>query len=155
MNKVFRFLKDCFPKRLLRIYLIIGIWNTLFGTGVYFGCVRLFEPAGQFGYMIGAVLSSIIGVTQSFLSYKWFVFKTKGNYLSEYVKCWTVYGTATLINTALLPVIVETTRYILSEEYKAYSPYMGGVILTVVTVVISFIGHTKFTFNHKKTIAEG
>ncbi len=151
MNKVFQFLKDCFPKRLLGIYLIIGIWNTVFGTAVYFGCVWLFNPVGRFGYMIGAVLSSIIGVTQSFLSYKWFVFKTKGNYLSEYIKCWTVYGTATLINTALLPVIVEITRCVLSQEYKTYAPYIGGVLLTGITVLISFAGHSKFTFNHKET----
>lgn len=154
MTKLLQCLKDCFPKRLLGIYLIIGIWNTVFGTGAYFGCVRLFNSVGRFGYMIGAVLSSIIGVTQSFLSYKWFAFKTKGNYLSEYIKCWTVYGTATLINTALLPVIVEITRCVLSQEYKTYAPYIGGVLLTGVTVLISFVGHSKFTFKHADSAIE-
>ena len=99
--------------------------------------------------MYGAICSTAIGVTHSFLTYKFFVFKTKGNYIKEYFKCWGVYGSATLINLCLLPFCVEIIRFIVPFAYKIYAPYIGGVVLSGVTIVISFLGHKNITFKSR------
>lgn len=135
-----------FPAHLALRYLVVGAFNTLFGTLIYWACVWLCEDIGRFGYMVAAVMSNILAVSESFLSYKLLVFKTKGRWLPEYLKCWMVYGGASLINLALLPLCVEATRYFLSEDYSRLAPYVGGLLLTGVTVVISFLGHKNITF---------
>lgn len=150
-RKIIEKLEKIFPQELLVTYVLVGIWNTIFGTLAYFLCVWCFNDIGRFGYMIGAVISTIVSVTQSFLSYKFFVFKTKGNYLAEYCKCWGVYGTATIINLLLLPLCVETCRFILPVSFKNYAAYIGGLILMGITVIISFIGHKNITFKQNKS----
>ena len=134
---------------LFATYLLVGGWNTAFGMLAYCGCVWLCEGLGRFGYLAAGVLSTIIAVTHSFLTYKLLVFRTKGNWLAEYLKCWSVYGVAGLLNFALLPVFVETVRAILPMGCERWSPYVGGLLLTGVTIVLSFIGHRHFTFKGK------
>lgn len=45
-------------------------------------------------------------VTFSYLNYNWFVFTTKGNYLSEWARCVAVYSGGIAISVLLLPVLV-------------------------------------------------
>ena len=78
--------------------------------------------------------------------YKFFVFKTKGNILNEYLKCWSVYGFASLINIVALPFAVLLSKTLLPLTYKAFAPYVGGLLLTFFTVIISFVGHKNITF---------
>ena len=146
IQKIAKWLEAYIPKKLIGTYILVGIWNTIFGTLIYMVFVWLFDNTVQFGYMLAAIVSAVISVTQSFLSYKFLVFKTKGNYMSEYWKCWGVYGVATIINLMLLPVCVETCRFILPQPYKYYAAYIGGLFLTGITVIISFLGHKNITF---------
>jgi putative flippase GtrA len=111
-------LKRLFPdhsRGQLRRYLVVGVWNTLFGYGCFFLMVRLLlhlvpaQPA--LTASIATVLATIINVTVSFLGYKWFVFRTRGNYLREYRRSMLVYLPSFVFNglaiaplTALLPL---------------------------------------------------
>jgi putative flippase GtrA len=65
-----------------------------------------------FGYLYAAVLSNFIAISVAFLGYKWFVFKTHGNYLHEWLRCFVVYGAAALPSLLLLPVAVNALIYI-------------------------------------------
>jgi putative flippase GtrA len=125
-------------------YLLVGAWNTLFGYGVYAFLTYVLTPLIPCAYMAAGLLGSVIAITVSFLGYKIFVFQTKGNYLKEYLRCYVVYGTSTVVNLALLPVLVAGLN--LCVEPQVYSPYIAGAILTVGTVVVSFIGHQQYTF---------
>lgn len=139
-------------RRQFGIYLVVGAWNTVFGMAVYCGCVWMCEVFGRFGYLVAGVLSMVFGVTHSYVTYKLIVFRTRGNWFSEYVKCWSVYGGASLVNFLLLPVSVEAVRLILSVQFERYAPYAGGLMLTGITVLLSFFGHRHFTFkggNHQ------
>ena len=57
-------------------YLTTGLWNTLFGILVYTALIKIF---GENRYLLLAVLSNIISITNAYICYKIFVFKTKGN----------------------------------------------------------------------------
>lgn len=146
MKKIINFLSDTFPKAQVGLYLITGVWNTVFGYAVYAIFVWLFSEKFPYSYMLAAVISNIFSVTQSFLTYKYIVFRTQGNFLKEYIKCWGVYGTASLISLALLPIPVIICEHLLPTSYKYLAPYIGGLILLGVTVIISFLGHKNITF---------
>jgi putative flippase GtrA len=128
------------------LYLITGVWNTVFGYGVYAFFVWLLTGKLPAAYMFASVISTFFSVTNSYLSYKVFVFKTKGNYIKEYIKCWAVYGSAGIVNLALLPVAVFCFNTVLPDKYLNLSPYLAGLALLFVTTVFSFLGHKNVTF---------
>ena len=135
-----------FPSKLFSRYILVGGWNTLFGYGAYVILTWLFTGRVPFDYMVAAVLGNIISITQSFLSYKFLVFKTRGNYIKEYLRCWVVYSGSFVIGLIMLPIVVNIMRWFLPAQRIGLAPYMGGGVLLVITVVISFIGHKEFSF---------
>jgi putative flippase GtrA len=128
-------------------YLAVGAWNTLFGYGCYALLTYLLTGILPYAYMAAAVLSTVVNITVAYLGYKVFVFKTKGNYLREYLRWYVVYGTTTLVNLALLPLLVAALDVFVRPQ--SYAPYVAGAILTVGTVVASFFGHKRYSFAPK------
>jgi putative flippase GtrA len=129
-------------------YILVGGFNTLFGYGVFAFLTWLFRGLGSYNYMYAAVLGSVITISVAFLGYKWFVFRTRGNYLIEWIRCFGVYGSSALISLAGLPILVPILRHILRKPEEA--PYLAGAILMMVTVVFSFFGHKNFSFRRKQ-----
>jgi putative flippase GtrA len=140
------------PPGQLGRYLVVGIWNTAFGYGTYAAFTALLYRYGKDSYLAAMVLSSLINITVAFLGYKWFVFKTKGNYLREWFRCLSVYGGSMLISFVTLPSLVFALRKWFGYERGA--PYLAGAILTGATVVISFFGHKHISFRQSKKPAE-
>jgi putative flippase GtrA len=133
-----------FPPGQFGRYLAVGSLNSAFGYGSYAGLTALLTPCIPFGYIVASILANFLGITFSFLNYKRFVFKTKGNYLREWLRCIVVYGSIGLIGTAALGPIVYILRLFAHAEISA--PYVAGAIVTVVTVTVSFLGHKNFSF---------
>ncbi len=134
------------PKPLLQFfrYLLVGGFNTFFGYGVFAMLTWLFVGLGTYSYMYAAALANVIAISVAFLGYKWFVFRTRGNYLVEWIRCFGVYGSSVLIGLAGLPILVPILRHMLHRPEQA--PYLAGALLTPLTVIFSFIGHKKFSF---------
>jgi putative flippase GtrA len=128
-------------------YILVGGFNTIFGYGLFALLTWSFKGLGSYNYMYAAVLSNVIAISVAFLGYKWFVFRTRGNYLVEWIRCFGVYGSSALIGLAGLPILVPILRHTLHKPEQA--PYIAGAILMVVTVLFSFVGHKKFSFRQK------
>ena len=65
-------------------YLLVGIWNTGFGYGLFVLFTYLLSKRWpEYGYIPASLLSSVFSITVAFFGYKLYVFKTKGNYLQE------------------------------------------------------------------------
>lgn len=125
-------------------YVFVGGFNTVFGYGVFALLNWLMRGLGNYSYMYAAVLSNFIAISVAFLGYKWFVFRTRGNYLIEWIRCFGVYGTSALIGLAGLPILVTILRPHLQRPEAA--SYLAAAILTVVSVVFSFFGHKNVSF---------
>jgi putative flippase GtrA len=125
-------------------YLLTGAWNTLFGFGTFALFTALLAPAGRQSYILAVIPSSLINISVSFLGYKWFVFKTKGNYFREWCRCVAVYGSSIALSMFLLPLFVFIIRH--RFGYESQAPYIAGALLTVITVVFSFFGHKHISF---------
>ena len=133
-----------FPPGQFGRYLVVGIGNTLFGYGTFAFFVAILDRVMPHGYILANVISGVVNITFAYLNYKWFVFKTKGNYWREWARCLVVYSSAIILNTLLLPVVVYAIRRWTS--FHAGAPYIAGALLIGGTTIYSFLGHKRFSF---------
>jgi len=131
------------PGQFLR-YMLVGGWNTLFGYATYALFTALLMPRVRFGYIWASALSSLINISVAYVGYKFFVFKTKGNYLVEWMRCILVYGSGMLPGLVLLPLLVGGLHYAFHLQRSA--PYVAGAFVMVVGAIYSFLGHKHFSF---------
>ncbi len=117
-------------------YLVAGGWNTVFGYGTF--AAMFFFWGDYIHYMAIMIISYIVSVSNAYISYKFFVFKTKGNYLREYLRFYLVYGFAFILNIVLLPVSVEVFKI---------NPLISQAAIVMVTVVFSYLGHKNYSFD--------
>lgn len=125
-------------------YLLVGAWNTFFGYGTFALFTAVLNPIVPHSYIWASLLSSLLNITVAYFGYKWFVFKTKGNYLREWMRCVAVYSGGIAFALIALPVLVVLIRR--NTRFVAEAPYIAGALLTVVVVVYNFLGHKKFSF---------
>ena len=83
------------------------------------------------------LVSNILSITNAYIGYKIFVFKTKGNYLKEYLRFYAVYGVSILLNIVLLFLAVELLKA---------NPVVAQAVVIWLTVIISYLGHKHFSF---------
>ncbi|MGA2729649.1 MAG: GtrA family protein [Terracidiphilus sp.] len=128
-------------------YILVGGFNTAFGYGVFAILNWSLTGLGTYSYMYAAALANFIAITVAFLGYKWFVFRTRGNYLREWIRCLGVYGSSALIGLVGLPILVPILRPHLRNPGLA--SYIAAAIMTIVTVLFSFVGHKNISFRQK------
>jgi putative flippase GtrA len=134
-------------------YLLVGGFNTFFGYGIFALLNWSFRGFGTYSYMYAAVLANFIAITVAFLAYKWFVFRTRGNYFMEWIRCFGVYGGSALIGLVGLPILVPILRHYLQRSEGA--PYVAAAILAAFSALSSFFGHKNFSFRQKPPGADG
>jgi len=146
-------------------YLVVGVWNTVLGYAVYALFTALLTGVIPYAYLAASVISTIISVTNAYVGYKLFVFKTKGNYLREYLRFFVVYGAAGLVNLLLLPLLVPLCAWLIGQHHwtllnmagktlvvqQSTAPYLAALLLLVVIVTASFFGHREFSFRPHPT----
>ncbi len=121
-------------------YLLAGGYNTVFGFAVFTGLYYLLIE--HLHYLIIATLAQVIGITNSWLVYRVFVFRSKGNMVREYLKIYIVYGTSFFLGIALLALLVELA---------GMHPVAAQFLVILVTVVVSYLGNSRFTFRSGNT----
>lgn len=175
-------LVNLFPPGQFTRYLCVGICNTLFGYLVYVAVLTLlnaFFPARwlYLTVIVASILSTPINITFAYFGYKLFVFRTHGNYLQEWLKCFAVYGMGMIPGLVALSAL---TRFLQSMMHrhaallhhwlhavelhlagrplamlqyvatgKAMAGYIAGGLIMGLSTFYSFVGHKKFTFRPK------
>jgi putative flippase GtrA len=117
-------------------YLAAGGINTAFGYSVGIVAYQMLERVLH--VFLISLAASVISITFSFLTYRLFVFKSRGNILREYLRCYAVYGVSTLVGATLIWLLVDMVRL---NIYWAQ-----GLVLSI-TVVFSYVGHKRYTFS--------
>jgi|HubBroStandDraft_5_1064220.scaffolds.fasta_scaffold547731_1 putative flippase GtrA len=126
-------------------YLLIGAWNTVFGYTCFFLMNRwLATVMPAYSYIAANLAANFIAITVAFLGYKWFVFRTKGNYLREWLRTWMVYSASVIFSTLALAPLVGLIRH--TTRYQTQAPYIAGAVVAIFTVLSSFFGHRHFSF---------
>ena len=120
-------------------YLMVGGWNTIFGyaTGVYL-YTRL---EGNLSFPVIGILANILNITMSFLTYKTLVFRTRGCWLQEYLKCYIVYGFTAVLGIAVMWILVRLLEVPI---------WLAQAMVIGLTVTASYVGHSRLTFKVRK-----
>jgi putative flippase GtrA len=175
-------LVNLFAKGQFVRYLFVGVFNTAFGYITFAIVLTMLNGVLPQRYIYltvvaASILSTPLNITVAYFGYKFFVFRTKGNYLVEWLKCFAVYGTGQipglialsaltrLLQTvfhnhaAPLHTFLSTVEYHLSGKPlstlqhlatgKAMAGYIAGLIVIGLSTIYSFVGHKKVTFKQK------
>jgi len=128
----------------VRRYLAVGVFSTLFGYCTFALFTSILSRYIPGSYLVASLVASLLNITVAFLGYKWFVFRTPGNYLKEWARCLVVYSGSVALGLALLPPTVYLVGHVTDRPSGA--PYIAGALVLILQVMISFLGHRTFTF---------
>lgn len=120
-------------------FLIVGTINTAVG----FGWFVLFQlTIGQvWGYMATLLFAHVASVLCAFVLHRRFVFRVRGHVWIDLVRFEMVYLAALGVNAVLLPILVE---------FAGLTPIVAQAVIVFVTTLISYFGHSRFSFRRKK-----
>ena len=134
-------------------FLMVGGFNTAFSLVFYSGCVILFgrslpHLAKPLIADLAQIVSQPICITVAFLCYKHFVFRTKGNYLKEWLRCFAVYSVAIVAGLAILPAATKFFQlfHSIHTRWPNAPPILAGVVNSCIIACYSYFGHKKFSF---------
>ena len=82
-------------------------------------------------------MSNVINISQTFLVYKLFVFRTHGRWLREWGRSYVVYG--------LLAIFASVLSWIFIDELGV-GIILSQVLITILIVISSYIANKRFTF---------
>jgi putative flippase GtrA len=130
-------------------FLMVGGFNTVFSLALYSGFVLfvgylLPHSDKPFIAFIAYAASTPINITVAFLCYKHFVFRTHGNYLKEWLRCFAVYSVSSLAGLAI--VFTATKLLDVFALTRHFAPLLAGLVNSVVTACYSYFAHKKFSF---------
>ncbi len=144
----FAALRRVFPTGEVIRFLLVGAFNTGFSLALYnvfVLLVRHFLHNEIFVADLSQILSMPIAISVAFLGYKWFVFRTHGNYLKEWLRCFAVYGVGFPIS--ILIVLPAATECFLSFHVtKPYAANLAGIVNSLTIACYSYFAHKKFSF---------
>jgi putative flippase GtrA len=124
-------------------FFFIGVWNTVFGYLTYISLDYLFSFVFQkryVAYMTAAVLANIISTISSFIFHKYITFKSTARgkgIIIEFFKFYSMYTVTNILGLVLLPFFVEVIKI---------DPKIAGALLIPVVAIISYFGHSRFSF---------
>ena len=129
-------------------YVLIGGWNTLFGYTCFSLIYRWLSTVPiSYPYIWATLIASLINITVAFLGYKWFVFRTKGGYLREWMRAVVVYSGVIAFSTLAIGPLVGLIRR--TTHYESQAPYIAAAVVTFLNLIGSFIVHRHFSFRKK------
>jgi putative flippase GtrA len=118
-------------------YLLAGGLNTAVGLGIYpalyFGLAWL-----QLHYLVVLGASQVFSIGFAYLTNKFLVFRTKGNYVSETLKFIAFHLAYFLLNLVVLRFLVE---------HLQIPPVWGQLGFAVLIIITSYLWHSKITFS--------
>jgi len=130
-------------------FLAVGGFNTAFSLALYSGLVIIFgrmlpHRGKPLIADIAFAISTPIAITVAFLCYKHFVFRTKGNYLKEWLRCFAVYSVSFPMGLVILPA--ATHLFQRAPLTHPYAPFLAGIVNSIIIACYSYFAHKKFSF---------
>jgi putative flippase GtrA len=116
-------------------YLFIGLINTVFGyvfTIIFFSFFY-----SKIGIIFVSLITSSISISFSFLNYKFFFFKTKNKWLTEYIK---------FCLSNLFLMFISAILLFLTFEKMSIKIYFSLLITISITAVLGYFLNRNFSF---------
>ncbi|HEY4381155.1 MAG TPA: GtrA family protein [Acidobacteriaceae bacterium] len=130
-------------------FLMVGGFNTAFSIALAY--VFIFPVEYFFPRLHRAAITTIanyaalpIAITVAFLAYKWFVFRTHGNYFKEWLKVFAVYGVSLPFPAVVIPI--ATGLFLFLHFTPRLSSLLALIANSCVIACYSYFAHKKFSF---------
>lgn len=127
-------------------FVLVGIWNTIFGYSVFCLLDTLFShqfATRYIAYMSALVLQWIIAIINAYISHKYITFKSRvrgREMIIEFFRFSMTYAVTFCLSLILLPIFVEIFHI---------APKISFAILILICAAISYLGHSRFSFKLK------
>ena len=134
MKKIHNFFLNYYKHKEIRFLLFGGV-NTIFG---YFSSLLIYYNFEEIlGLFLTLSIINIINMSFSFFVLKIFVFKSKGQWLAQYLRSFLTYANVFILNISLLFLCLKVF----------YIPfYISSFLVILLCTVFSYILNLKFTF---------
>lgn len=119
-------------------FLLVGGFNTVFA---YFMWLALFYLLGK-RENLALTIQYIITINVSILTMRYYVFRSHGGFLEEYIKAWGVYLLMWILNTAGMNFLIRVCEI---------SPPWAQAIYLIGSTVLTYFLHKYFSFKEKKS----
>ena len=147
-NNALKFsLVDLMAKHRVKVkFVLVGIWNTIFGYSVFCLLDTLFSnifATRYIAYMSAMVLGQVIAIINAYISHKYITFKSRvrgRKMIIEFLRFSMTYAVIFCLNLILLPIFVEIFHI---------TPKISVAILILICTTISYLGHSRFSFKVK------
>lgn len=116
-------------------FLVAGILNTIFGLSTY--PLFYYFLNTKLHYLVILFLVQTLNLLFSFITNKFYVFRTSGNYKQEIPKFLMFHYSYILINILALPFLVE---------FLSIGPVVAQTSFALVVIVLSYFWQSKVTF---------
>ena len=127
-------------------YLIVGTFNTLVSLFVFILIDLLLQSLSDnriIAYMSATVIATPISMTQSFFTQKYITFNKRNSdkkILHEYARFLFVSLWVLGLRVITMPILVEILKL---------HPWLSAFIINLLKAIISFYGHSSFTFKRE------
>jgi putative flippase GtrA len=138
MANVREIVAKCYASQPLR-FLVVGGWNTAFGYFFFSLLYYLLSP--RVHYLAIQAVCVVVNVTMAYACYKFIVFRTRGNYLREYLRFYAVYAVPIGFGFLLLAFTIEVLKM---------NAYLAQALVTGLIAVTSYLGHKHFSFKSRR-----
>ena len=124
-------------------FIVVGIWNAIFGYMVYFGLYHFFKHIFLHkyeAYLSALILSNLLAITNAYIFHKYITFRSPVRGLKmipEYLRFFSTYILSIIMSLVLLPFLIEVFNI---------DPSIAGAVIIVFCAFTSYIGHSRFSF---------
>ena len=123
------------------LYLVVGLWNTLFGYAAFALLYHLLHDVAGVsqipGSMAALVVASALGVANNYVLYRTIVFRSHGAVRRELPRFLVVYVVALAVNLVVLPLALRELPF---------NAYTIQAVYTAVVVVTTYVANKYFSF---------
>lgn len=129
-----------FPQKLR--FLLVGGFNTVFAYAVFFALYWLFSNLNiwDFDKIIvsnaALVVQYFITINLSFITMRYYVFQSHGNWKKELLKAWSVYVSLLFINAPVISFLI----------WLGIHPLLAQALYLTFSTIITFLLHKYYSF---------
>ncbi|MGZ3237335.1 MAG: GtrA family protein [Burkholderiaceae bacterium] len=126
-------------------FLIVGVWNTVFGYLVYYLSLKLILTlftTTQLAYVWAMGIAQVIGTINAYFSHRGITFAERASEKKgqEFLKFSLIYVLTFCLTLVLMPLFVRGL---------GISAEIAGIIVILIGTAVSYIGHSRFSFQPK------
>jgi len=126
-------------------FLLVGAWNTVFGYLVYYAALQAISAlrvSVNHAYLWAMGVAQVVGTINAYISHRKITFSESAseNRINEFVKFSLIYILTFGIALILMPFFVE----VLGVKAE-----ITGIIVIIISTIVSYLGHSRFSFNSK------